>query len=95
MIMLSDLFKVIQDFLRIGLSFQAIIVFVLIAAAVLAYKIAHRINGPLWLGGGFVLALVLASQGIEKYDGFQSWVLVAVLLGVGRVCYERLLGYRR
>jgi hypothetical protein len=90
--MVSDWIAIWRGFLSTSLGFQAFAIFVLVAIAVIAYRIASDMRGPLVLGGVFTATFVLAAVAIEKgNEPMLSGVISMALVGVGRAAYQRLL----
>ena len=81
----------VSGFLSMPLGIIALVVFVLAAVAVVAYRVTSGIEGSLALAGVFTLSFLLASLTIEHRGEPQAiGLLLAVFVGVGRAGYERL-----
>ena len=90
--MVSNWITVCRGFLSMPLGIIALVVFILAAVAVIAYRVTSGIEGSLALSGVFTLSFLLASLTLEHRGEPQAiGLLVAVFVGVGRAGYERLI----
>lgn len=90
--MVSDWIGLWRGFLSTAIGFQAVVVFILVSVAVLAYRVTSGIESSLALAGVFTLSFLLMSLTIEHRGEPQAiGLLLAVFAGVGRVSYARLL----
>ena len=89
--MVSDWIIVCRGFLSMPLGIIALMVFILAAVAVVAYRVTSSIEGSLALAGVFTLSFFIMSIMIER-DAPPSAVAasVAILAGVGYTTIIRL-----
>lgn len=90
--MVSDWITVCRGFLSMPLGVMAFATFILVAVAVIAYRVTSGIESSLALAGVFTLSFFLVSLTIEHRGEPQTiGLLVAVFVGVGRASYAHLL----
>ena len=63
--MVSDWIAVCRGFLSMPLGIIALVVFILTAVAVVAYRVTSGIEGSLTLAGVFILSFLMASLTLE------------------------------
>lgn len=91
--MVSDWARMWQSLLSQNLGVLAVMVFLAVAVAVVAYRVASNIDGPLMLSGALVGSFMLTAVGLEKAADMDLWlgVFAMAFVGIGRAAYERLL----
>ena len=90
--MVSDWINLWRGLLAMPIGVLVLLVFAFVAVAVVAHRISVGIRGPLALAGVFSISFLLASITMEKISEPQAiGLFLAVLVGVGRSSYERLL----
>lgn len=94
--MVSDWARMWQSLLSHNLGVLAVMIFLAVAVAVVAYRIASNIDGPLMLSGALVGSFMLTAVGLEKGadEGIWLGVFFMSFVGIGKAAYERLLGPR-
>ena len=81
-----------RGLLNMPIGVLVLMVFAFVAVAVVAHRITAGIRGPLALAGVFSVSFLLSSITIEKGGEPQAiGLFVAVLVGVGRAAYIRLI----
>lgn len=89
--MVSDWVKICRAVLNMPIGPLAFSTFVLVAVAVIAYRLTSRIREPLVLAGVFALSFLLATVTVEKSsEPVAVGLFLAVLIGAGWTSYERL-----
>ncbi len=90
--MVSDWIRICRAVLNMPIGVLAFSTFILVAVAVIAYRLTSRIREPLVLAGAFALSFLLATVTVEKSgEPVAIGLFLAVLVGVGRSSFERLL----
>ena len=88
--MVSYWIAVCRGFLTMPLGIIALVVFILAAVAVVAYRVTSGIEGSLALSGVFTLSFLLASLTLEHRGEPQAnGLLVAVFVGTSKTCFQR------
>ena len=90
--MVSNWINLWRGLLAMPIGVLVLMVFAFVAVAVVAHRISAGIRGPLALAGVFSVSFLLASITIETGgEPMAIGLFLAVLVGVGRSSYERLL----
>ena len=90
--MVSDWINMWRGLLAMPIGVLVLLVFAIVAVAVVAYRVASGIRGPLALAGVFVVSLFVVSITVEKGgEPIPIALFSAAFVGVGRVAYEWLL----
>lgn len=89
--MVSDWITVCRGFLSMPLGVMAFATVILVAVAVIAYRVTSGIESSLALAGVFALSFLLATVTVEKSgEPVAICLFLAVLIGAGWTSYERL-----